>query len=235
MLKLIFILLIITSSAHAERAATIIETTGEVYIKRDNGKSIRVLNTSDRKVFKSDTIITGEKSSSQIKMYDTSMMSIGELAEFKVDNFAFDYEKNDGIMDVKFVTGAFRLVSGMIAKRGPDMMVVRTPVAVIGIRGTAIVGRASKVGSENIIILVKDPYGRVGVITIRTNGGIITLTKENEGVTISNPTEQPTIKTFTKEQISIITKKVPEIVDKEAMFHKDQYRKMFWFKWLLDY
>ena len=45
MLKLIFVLLIITSSAYAERAATIIETTGEVYIKRENGKSIRVLNT----------------------------------------------------------------------------------------------------------------------------------------------------------------------------------------------
>ena len=184
MLKLIFILLIITSSAYAERAATIIETNGKVFIKRENKETVIVSNISSNKVFKKDIVTTGEKSSSQIKMYDNSIMSIGELAEFQIDNFVFDYDKNDGIMDVKFITGAFRLVSGKIAKRGPDMMVVRTPVATIGIRGTAIVGKASRIGSENIIILVKDPYGRVGVITIRTSGGIVTLTKENEGVNI---------------------------------------------------
>jgi hypothetical protein len=234
MLKLIFILLIITSSAYAERAATIIETNGKVFIKRENKETVIVSNISSNKVFKKDIVTTGEKSSSQIKMYDNSIMSIGELAEFQIDNFAFDYEKNDGIMDVKFVTGAFRLVSGMIAKRGPDMMVVRTPVATIGIRGTAIVGKASRIGSENIIILVKDPYGRVGVITIRTSGGIVTLTKENEGVSISDPNREPTVKTFTKKQISTIVNKVPEIIDKQAMYERDQYRKMFWFKWMLE-
>lgn len=234
MLKLIFILLIITSSAYAERAATIIETNGKVFIKRENKETVIVSNISSNKVFKKDIVTTGEKSSSQIKMYDNSIMSIGELAEFQIDNFVFDYDKNDGIMDVKFITGAFRLVSGKIAKRGPDMMVVRTPVATIGIRGTAIVGKASRIGSENIIILVKDPYGRVGVITIRTSGGIVTLTKENEGVSISDPNREPTVKTFTKKQISNIVNKVPEIIDKQAMYERDQYRKMFWFKWMLE-
>jgi len=234
MLKLIFILLIITSSAYAERAATIIEKNGKVFIKRENKETVIVSNISSNKVFKKDIITTGEKSSSQIKMYDNSIMSIGELAEFQIDNFVFDYDKNDGIMDVKFITGAFRLVSGKIAKRGPDMMVVRTPVATIGIRGTAIVGKASRIGSENIIILVKDPYGRVGVITIRTSGGIVTLTKENEGVSISDPNREPTVKTFTKKQISTIVNKVPEIIDKQAMYERDQYRKMFWFKWMLE-
>lgn len=234
MLKLIFVLLIITSSAYAERAATIIETNGKVFIKRENKETVIVSNISSNKVFKKDIITTGEKSSSQIKMYDNSIMSIGELAEFQIDNFVFDYDKNDGIMDIKFITGAFRLVSGKIAKRGPDMMVVRTPVATIGIRGTAIVGKASRIGSENIIILVKDPYGRVGVITIRTSGGIVTLTKENEGVSISDPNREPTVKTFTKKQISTIVNKVPEIIDKQAMYERDQYRKMFWFKWMLE-
>ena len=234
MLKLIFILLIITSSAYAERAATIIETNGKVFIKRENKETVIVSNISRNKVFKKDIVTTGEKSSSQIKMYDNSIMSIGELAEFQIDNFVFDYDKNDGIMDVKFITGAFRLVSGKVGKRGPDMMVVRTPVATIGIRGTAIVGKASRIGSENIIILVKDPYGRVGVITIRTSGGIVTLTKENEGVSISDPNREPTVKTFTKKQISTIVNKVPEIIDKQAMYERDQYRKMFWFKWMLE-
>ena len=234
MLKLIFILLIITSSAYAERAATIIETNGKVFIKRENKETVIVSNISSNKVFKKDIVTTGEKTSSQIKMYDNSIMSIGELAEFQIDNFVFDYDKNDGIMDVKFITGAFRLVSGKIAKRDPDMMVVRTPVATIGIRGTAIVGKASRIGSENIIILVKDPYGRVGVITIRTSGGIVTLTKENEGVSISDPNREPTVKTFTKKQISTIVNKVPEIIDKQAMYERDQYRKMFWFKWMLE-
>lgn len=234
MLKLIFVLLIITSSAYAERVATIIETNGKVFIKRENKETVIVSNISSNKVFKKDIVTTGGKSSSQIKMYDNSIMSIGELAEFQIDNFVFDYDKNDGIMDVKFITGAFRLVSGKIAKRGPDMMVVRTPVATIGIRGTAIVGKASRIGSENIIILVKDPYGRVGVITIRTSGGIVTLTKENEGVSISDPNREPTVKTFTKKQISTIVNKVPEIIDKQAMYERDQYRKMFWFKWMLE-
>ena len=44
---------------------------------------------------------------------------------------------------------AFSFVSGEIAKTGPDAMEVKTPVAVIGIRGTTVAGKAAVEDDEN--------------------------------------------------------------------------------------
>ena len=82
-------------------------------------------------------------------------------------------------------------VSGKIAKTGDDSMVVETPVASIGIRGTTVAGRAAQEGEQNTIALLRDADGGVGQITISNGAGIQTLTQPGQAVTLTSFTQPP--------------------------------------------
>ena len=60
-------------------------------------------------------------------------------------------------------------MSGQVAKSGDDAMVVGTPVASIGIRGTTVAGKAAAEGSSNSITLLPDDGG-VGQIAVSNCG-----------------------------------------------------------------
>ena len=48
-------------------------------------------------------------------------------------------------------------VSGEIAANNPDEMLVRTPVATIGVRGTKVGGMAAQEGELNSVVLFPKP------------------------------------------------------------------------------
>ena len=62
-------------------------------------------------------------------------------------------------------------MSGQVAKSGDDAMVVKTPVASIGIRGTTVAGKAAAEGSSNSITLLPDADGGVGQIAVSNSAG----------------------------------------------------------------
>jgi len=53
------------------------------------------------------------------------------------------------VWGINMVEGAFSFISGEIAKTGPDAMLISTPVATVGIRGTTVAGKAAVEGNEN--------------------------------------------------------------------------------------
>ena len=85
----------------------------------------------------------------------------------------------------------FFLCLGKIAKAGDDSMVVETPVASIGIRGTTVAGRAAQEGEQNTIALLRDSDGGVGQITISNSAGVQTLTQPGQAVTLTSFTQPP--------------------------------------------
>ena len=70
-------------------------------------------------------------------------------------------------------------------------MVVETPVASIGIRGTTVAGRAAQEGEQNTIALLRDSDGGVGQITISNGAGVQTLTQPGQAVTLTSFTQPP--------------------------------------------
>ena len=128
---------------------------------------------------------------------------------------------------IPLTTGAFRLISGSIAKLGPDLMKLDTPVATVGIRGTSLVGKAGKVGTDNHIILVADPNGNVGEVVVENSSGVVTLSKKGEGVKLQNPTEQVKKAEYKTEFIDELAKQVPVI--KYESIQDRQFRSLFWF------
>jgi hypothetical protein len=126
--------------ATAEDAIGRIKTaTGEVAVQRA-GASQKVA-PGDR-VFQSDVFATGSDGSLGITFNDNSMMSLGPDSELSLDQFRFDTTTHEGIFDSSLAKGTLAVKSGQIVKQTPEAMKVRTPGALLGVRGTAFVVRA---------------------------------------------------------------------------------------------
>ena len=223
-LPFLFILFMATS-AMAERVALVIGVEGTVTVVRE-GNHLPV--TRKEKLYKADQILTGRDSAIELKMLDGSYINLGELADMFIKELVYDPIKKDGFMDLEVAVGAFRIVSGSIAKLGPDLMQLKIPVATIGIRGTGLVGKASPVGAENWVILVKDPDGHVGELVVQNTVGITILSKESEGVTMIYPDRKLARKEYSKRFILELIQQVPEI--RYVPLHKKQFDSLFEFQ-----
>jgi hypothetical protein len=98
-------------------------------------------------VFRSDTIVTGGHSSVGVAFADNSLMALGPFSRLSLDQFRFNTTTHDGEFDVSLRRGTLAIKSGQIVKQTPEAMRVRTPVAVLGVRGTEFVVRAD--GGKN--------------------------------------------------------------------------------------
>jgi hypothetical protein len=113
---------------------------GQVAIER--GGTILV-GTVGMRVQASDTIRTGDDSSVGITMDDDSLLSAGPNTVLVLDRYAFDPTTNQGRLDAALNKGTLAVISGRIAKQSPDAMTVRTPAAILGVRGTSFVVSAN--------------------------------------------------------------------------------------------
>ena len=222
---LIFFVILLSFPLHAnERAGMVLDTEGNVTLVRQQ----RSIQISEKDwLYENDKILTGRKSSVEIKLIDGSIVNIGELGDVYLLDLAYDPIKKDGFIDIKIATGAFRMVSGSIAKLGPDLMVLKLPTATVGIRGTGIIGKASKIGIENFVILVPDPDGHIGELVVQNTEGIVVLRKANEGVTMIYPDRKLAKKKYTKKFIQRLIRQVPKI--KIQSLQSKQFNSLFWF------
>ena len=86
-----------------------------------------------------DVVKTGADGSVGITMRDNSLLSAGPNSILSLDQFEFDPTTNQGRFDAQLQKGTLAVVSGRIAKKTPPAMTVRTPSAVLGVRGTEFV------------------------------------------------------------------------------------------------
>jgi len=91
----------------------------------------------------SDVIRTGADGSVGITMDDDSLLSAGPNSALSLDQFVFDSTTNQGRLDTSLNKGTLAVISGRIAKQSPDAMTVRTPTAILGVRGTEFVVSAN--------------------------------------------------------------------------------------------
>jgi len=130
----------VSARATAEDAIGQIKTaSGEVTVVR-GGVSQKVA-PGDR-VFQSDLFTTGADGSVGITFADNSMLSLGPDSKLSLDQFKFDTTTHEGVFDSSLASGTLAVKSGQIVKQTPEAMKVRTPGALLGVRGTEFVVRA---------------------------------------------------------------------------------------------
>ncbi len=93
------------------------------------------------KVREGDVVTTGADGSVGITFGDNSLLSIGPDSSLVIDRFAFDSTTHKGAFETSLNRGTLAAVSGKIAKQSPDAMKVRTPAAMLGVRGTEFLVR----------------------------------------------------------------------------------------------
>jgi hypothetical protein len=106
---------------------------GPVTIER-GGQSLPV--TVGMRVQAADVVKTGADASVGITMVDDSLISAGPNSILSLDRWDYDATTSKGRFDSSLKTGSLAVVSGRIAKQSPEAMTVRTPFAVLGVRGT---------------------------------------------------------------------------------------------------
>lgn len=86
-----------------------------------------------------DVLRTGADGSVGITMRDNSLLSAGPNSILSLERFEFDPTTSTGRFDAQLRRGTLAVISGRIAKKSPQAMTVRTPSAVLGVRGTEFV------------------------------------------------------------------------------------------------
>jgi len=86
-----------------------------------------------------DVLRTGADGSVGITMADNSLLSAGSNSILSLDRFDYDPTTNQGRFDTQLQKGSLSVISGRMAKQSPDAMTVRTPSAILGVRGTEFV------------------------------------------------------------------------------------------------
>ncbi|WP_374655835.1 FecR domain-containing protein [Dongia sp.] len=88
-----------------------------------------------------DGITTGADSRMQIMLLDESAITLGPQAALTIDEFVYDpANTNANALNASIAKGAFRLVTGAIARQNPDGTSLALPNAVLTIRGTTVIG-----------------------------------------------------------------------------------------------
>ncbi len=150
------------------------------------GAAGRVVETG-KAVYSHDKISTGPEGKLQILLLDQTSFTIGANSEMELDEFVFDPATNAGKVSAKIVKGAFRFVTGKVARRDPASMQVATPVGTIGIRGTMTAGNVSD-SEATIVLLGPGPENNAdeksGGITVKNDKGSTEVDKDGWGVTI---------------------------------------------------
>lgn len=109
---------------------------GTVHVERD-GK--RLPASVGMPIRQSDALVTGVDGSVGVTFSDNSLLSTGPNSVLVVDRYNFDSTTHAGRFDASLKKGTLAVVSGKMVKQSPDAMKVRTPAAIMGVRGTEFV------------------------------------------------------------------------------------------------
>ena len=86
-----------------------------------------------------DVIVTGADGSAGLTFIDNSLVSVGPNSVFAIDKYSFDTTTHQGEFQGNLRQGRLAAISGKMVKQTPESMKIRTPSAIMGVRGTEFV------------------------------------------------------------------------------------------------
>jgi len=125
----------------AADAGQIKVSRGAAWIERGGTRLPALVGT---RVRETDVIATGADGSVGMTFADDSLLSIGPNTVLVVERFTFDPTTHRGSFESTLRTGTLSAVSGKLTRQSPDAMKVRTPSAILGVRGTEFLVRTGE-------------------------------------------------------------------------------------------
>ena len=112
---------------------------GTVHTERDGRREATMVGAGVRQA---DTLVTGPDGAVGVTLADDTLLSAGPNSILSIDRFVYDGVKS-GSLEAMLRKGTLAVISGRIGKQAPDAMRIKTPAAILGVRGTELVVRAS--------------------------------------------------------------------------------------------
>ena len=135
--------------------------TGSCSIVR-NGVTIDVQNGDV--VYQSDVVQTGSRSTLGLVLNDGTTFNLSANARLMLNDLTYDASSTSNSSFITLVEGAANFIAGQVAKTGD--MKVATPVAVIGIRGTAVKLDISAADGKVDISVIDQQDGQVHSVQV---------------------------------------------------------------------
>jgi hypothetical protein len=128
--------LVAAGPVFAADIGTVKVAKGNVQLQRGAEKLPVKVGTS---VQTADVLVTGADGSAGITFTDNSLVSVGPNSVFAIDKYRFDTTTHSGEFEGNLRQGRLAAVSGKMVKQSPESMKIRTPSAIMGVRGTEFV------------------------------------------------------------------------------------------------
>jgi hypothetical protein len=177
--------------AQADQIASAVSAVGNVV--KMNGSAVITRNgvpvelkQGDR-LLKGDVIQTGPDTTLGISFVDGTALGLASNARIVLDEMTYDPNGSSNSSLLSLVQGAITLVAGHTAKFGN--MRVETPVATMGIRGTAVMVEIAADNGPSKFSVLKEPDGKIGMFHLydRETGDLIKVVSKAGLVTVVSP------------------------------------------------
>lgn len=106
---------------------------GSVHVERGGEKVPVAVGMAIRPA---DVLVTGADGAAGVTFSDNSLVSVGPDSVFAIDRYRFDSTTHAGEFEGNLRQGRLAAVSGKMVKQSPESMKIRTPSAIMGVRGT---------------------------------------------------------------------------------------------------
>jgi hypothetical protein len=224
----VIILALVASPVYA-KIGDVIQQKGVTDIERKDGSKFEQIE-KDFGVESYDTIKT-KNGRTAIQFVDETRVDVTENSKLVIDEFVYDPNTSTGKLALKASFGTVRYASGQIAKNSRQNVQIRTPTAVVGVRGTDFSLTVDETGNSTIILLpscteVPRPGGGVdrlcvtGEIEVSSDMGSVILNQPFQATVVetqkSNPLK-PVSLDLTEDMINnlLIIRKPKEITYEE--------------------
>jgi len=122
----------VTAYAAEDSSGMVVASRGEV-LALSNGGS-RELKQGDF-IYQNDEIITSARSFAVLQFVDGAKVTVRPDSTLIIEQYLYAGNENDEAT-LNLVSGGLRVITGAMAKSNPENYKVRTPVALMGVRGT---------------------------------------------------------------------------------------------------
>ena len=207
----------------------IVEQSGKVgNIFRLSGEELTATLETD--IVSYDEVET-ENGRLKIQFVDETQVSLTEHTYMEIDEYVYDPDPSKSKMAMNFVQGTARFATGGLGLVPKENIVIQTPTATIGIRGTDFTTTVDELGRSLVILLpdancddkikLEEGCRPSGSITVSNDGGTVILEEAFQAVMVSTfeqaPTQPVTLVDLDLNQIDnmFIVSKPEEIVQAE--------------------
>lgn len=152
-------------------------------------KAIKVSSRPQLPIDKLDRVQTGN-GRVEITFVDDSTVKVTEHSKLVIDDFVYSGKPSTSRMALKFASGTARFATGQSGKMNKSNINLRTPTATIAVRGTDFAATVDDFG-KSLIVLLPEPDGSVGEITVANAAGFVILNKAFQATIVSTTDSRP--------------------------------------------